>query len=173
MLKPLLFTATVFLILQTSILAQDTKYAIEQPIVIGEQRFNVNVAYDTKSAWSGNTHLKVTVEITTAGQNGMLRFNLEDLNRLEFFDTRDPAPLQGVRNLLVTDPQHPYGTNFWRPGHIIGYEHTFIAALGDFLWSVHRGEAFHPNFEDGLRVQQVIGAVLRSAESRQWEGILA
>lgn len=107
------------------------------------------------------------------GQNGMLRFNLEDLNRLEFFDTRDPAPLQGVRNLLVTDPQHPYGTNFWRPGHIIGYEHTFIATLGDFLWSVHRGEAFHPNFEDGLRVQQVIGAVLRSAESRQWEGILA
>jgi hypothetical protein len=71
MLKPLLFTATVFLILQTSILAQDTKYAIEQPIVIGEQRFNVNVAYDTKSAWSGNTHLKVTVEITTAGQNNL------------------------------------------------------------------------------------------------------
>lgn len=107
------------------------------------------------------------------GQNGMLRFNLEDLNRLEFFDARDPAPLQGVRNLLVTDQQHPYGTNFWRPGHIIGYEHTFIAALGDFLWSLHRGEAFHPNFEDGLRVQRVIAAVLRSAESRQWEGIPA
>lgn len=107
------------------------------------------------------------------GQNGMLRFDLEDLNRLEFFDVRDPAPLQGTRNLLVTDTQHPYGTNFWRPGHIIGYEHTFIAALGDFLWSLYRGEAFHPNFEDGLRVQQVIGAVLRSAESRRWEAVTA
>jgi predicted dehydrogenase len=107
------------------------------------------------------------------GQNGMLRFDLEDLNRLEFFDARDPGPLQGTRNLLVTDPQHPYGTNFWRPGHIIGYEHTFIAALGDFLWSLHRGEAFHPNFEDGLRVQQVIEAVLRSAESGQWEAVPA
>lgn len=107
------------------------------------------------------------------GQNGMLRFNLEDLNRLEFFDARDPAPLQGTRNLLVTDLQHPYGKNFWRPGHIIGYEHTFIAALGDFLWSLHRGEAYHPNFQDGLRVQKVIAAVLESAESLQWERVAA
>jgi predicted dehydrogenase len=102
----------------------------------------------------------------------MLRFHLEDLNRLEFFDAQDPGPLQGVRNLLVTDPEHPYGTNFWRPGHIIGYEHTFIAALGDFLLSLSRGEPFHPNFEDGLRVQRILDAVLRSAESRQWEEII-
>ncbi len=107
------------------------------------------------------------------GANGMLRFHLEDLNRLEFFDARDPAPLQGARNLLVTDPLHPYGTNFWRPGHIIGYEHTFIAALGDFLLSLSRDEPFHPNFEDGLRVQQVLEAVLQSAQSRQWEAISA
>jgi predicted dehydrogenase len=107
------------------------------------------------------------------GANGMLRFHLEDLNRLEFFDARDPALLQGARNLLVTDPQHPYGTNFWRPGHIIGYEHTFIAALGDFLLSLSRDEPFHPNFEDGLRVQQVLEAVLQSAQSRQWEAISA
>jgi myo-inositol 2-dehydrogenase/D-chiro-inositol 1-dehydrogenase len=107
------------------------------------------------------------------GAKGMLRFHLEDLNRLEFFDAQDPAPLQGARNLLVTDLQHPYGNNFWRPGHIIGYEHTFIAALGDFLLSLSRSEPFHPSFEDGLRVQQVLEAVLRSAESRQWEGIAA
>lgn len=105
------------------------------------------------------------------GVKGMLRFDLEDLNRLEFYDAQDPAPWRGVRSLLVTDPQHPYGKDFWRPGHIIGYEHTFIAALADFLVSLSRGEAFHPSFEDGLRVQQVLEAVLRSAKSRQWEGI--
>jgi predicted dehydrogenase len=107
------------------------------------------------------------------GAKGMLRFHLEDLNRLEFLDARDPSPLQGTRHLLVTDPQHPYGTNFWRPGHIIGYEHTFLAALGDFLVSLSRGEPFHPNFQDGLRVQQVLEAILRSAASRQWEAIPA
>lgn len=107
------------------------------------------------------------------GAKGMLRFQLEDLNRLEFFDAQAPAVLQGIRSLLVTDPQHPYGTNFWRPGHIIGYEHTFVAALGDFLRSLTLDEPFHPNFEDGLRVQQVLDAVLRSAQSRRWEGVAA
>lgn len=107
------------------------------------------------------------------GSKGAMRFHLEDLNRLEFFDAQDPAPLQGPRTLLVTDPQHPYGTTFWRPGHIIGYEHTFIAALGDFLLSLSRNQPFHPNFEDGLRVQQVLEAVLQSAQSRQWETIAA
>ncbi|MBV8549804.1 MAG: Gfo/Idh/MocA family oxidoreductase [Acidobacteriaceae bacterium] len=105
------------------------------------------------------------------GAKGMLRFHLEDMNKLEFFDATDGAPLQGVRSLLVTDAQHPYGTNFWRPGHIIGYEHTFIAALADFLFSLSRDEQFHPNFEDGLRVQEVLDAVLQSAHSRRWEGI--
>lgn len=105
------------------------------------------------------------------GAKGRLRFHLEDLNRLEFFDAEDPRPLQGERHLLMTDLQHPYGTNFWRPGHIIGYEHTFIAALGDFLLSLSRGESFHPCFEDGVRVQKVVEAVLHSAQSRRWEEI--
>jgi predicted dehydrogenase len=98
----------------------------------------------------------------------MLRFNLEDLNRLEFFDAAEPPATQGARNLLVTGPGHPYWSNFWKPGHIIGYEHTFIAALGDFLAAVAKGETVHPNFEDGLRVQRVLDAVERSAESRAW-----
>ena len=80
------------------------------------------------------------------GARGMLRFDLEDLNSLEYFNAADPPVLQGVRKLLVTDPQHPYGTNFWKPGHIVGYEHTFIAAVGDFLASLARNEPFHPNF---------------------------
>ncbi len=107
------------------------------------------------------------------GAKGMLRFNLEDLNRLEFFDATDPGPLQGVRNLLVTDQQHPYGKSFWRPGHIVGYEHTFIAALADFLFCLSSGEQFHPNFEDGLRVQEILEAALRSAHSHNWEAISA
>lgn len=102
------------------------------------------------------------------GAKGMLRFDLEDLNRLTYFNADDPAPLQGARSILVTDKNHPYGANFWRPGHIIGYEHTFIAALGDFLSSLSRGETFHPNFEDGLRAQEVLEAVLQSADSGQW-----
>ena len=107
------------------------------------------------------------------GERGMLRFDLEDLNRLEYFDATEAAPLQGIRRIMVTDPRHPYGKNFWRPGHLIGYEHTFIAALGDFLISLAQERPFHPNFEDGLRVQQVLERVVRSASSKAWEAITA
>lgn len=102
------------------------------------------------------------------GSRGMVAFNLEDMNRLEFFDATDPGALQGPRNLLVTGPDHPYWMNFWKPGHIVGYEHTFIAALADFLNALARDERFRPDFEDGHRVQLVLDAVERSAAAGCW-----
>ena len=77
------------------------------------------------------------------GSKGMLRFNLERLNHLEFVDATQPSTEQGPRDLLVTDLKHPIFGNFWRPGHIIGYEHTFIAALAEFLVRC-RDERFRP-----------------------------
>ena len=99
---------------------------------------------------------------------GTLRFNLEDLNWLEYYDAREPANLQGMRRMLVTGPDQPYAQNFWKPGHPIGYEHTFIATLGDFLLALDRQEEFHPNFEDAVAVQSVLDAAERSAASRGW-----
>ncbi len=102
------------------------------------------------------------------GSRGMLRFNLENMNRLEFFDATDPANLQAARDIMVTGPNHPYSENFWKPGHEIGWEHTFIATLGDFLECLANDKPFHPDFEDGLAVQSVLAAVDRSAASRTW-----
>ena len=102
------------------------------------------------------------------GANGMLRFNLERLNHLEFVDATQPSTEQGPRDLLVTDLKHPIFGNFWRPGHIIGYEHTFIAAVAEFLVAVSKNERFRPDFSDGVEVQRVLEALQRSATSRQW-----
>jgi predicted dehydrogenase len=102
------------------------------------------------------------------GSKGMLRFNLEQMNQLEFHDATAPPNQQGVLNLTVTGPDHPYFENFWKPGHIIGYEHTFIATLGDFLGALARKEPFHTNFDDAVSVQRVLDAVERSAASRSW-----
>jgi len=95
----------------------------------------------------------------------MARFDLEDLNRLDFLDAGDARNLQGARHLLVTGPDHPYTANFWKPGHIVGYEHTFIAALADFVHALGAGDAFQPNFEEGLAVERVLSAVEASAKS--------
>jgi predicted dehydrogenase len=99
------------------------------------------------------------------GSKGMVRFDLEDLNRLDFLDATGPRNEQGARRLLVTGPDHPYAGNFWKPGHILGYEHTFIAALGDFLPALESGAPFHPDFADGLAVQRVLEAVEKSARA--------
>ena len=102
------------------------------------------------------------------GSGGMLRFDLERLNHLEFLDASNPSTEQGLRDILVTDLKSPIFGNFWRPGHIIGYEHTFIAALAEFLQCLSSGESFHPNFTDALAVQQALDAIQRSARTREW-----
>jgi predicted dehydrogenase len=102
------------------------------------------------------------------GSQGMLRFRLDEMNRLGFYDATEVANLRGVREITVTGPNHPYWENFWKPGHALGYEHPFIATLGDFLNSMARRETFHPNFEDALAVQRVLDALERSASSRSW-----
>ena len=105
------------------------------------------------------------------GSGGMLRFNLERLNHLEFADATDAATDQGTRDILVTDMQHPVFPHFWRPAHIIGYEHTFIAALGEFLEALAREADFHPDLRDGLAVQKVLVALQGSARSGQWMAV--
>lgn len=99
------------------------------------------------------------------GSRGAIRFSLEDLNRLEFLDATEAKPLQAYRSILVNE------TRFWKPGHILGYEHTFIATLGEFLLSLHAGQPFHPNFDDALRVQLVLDAIGKSGNSRAWQSV--
>jgi predicted dehydrogenase len=102
------------------------------------------------------------------GAEGAIRFNLEDLNRLEVFDRNDAAEVQGSHNVLVTGPGHPYTSHFWPPGHIIGYEHTFIATLADFLDCLAKNQQFHPNLDDGVEVQKLLEAVETAARTGAW-----
>ena len=102
------------------------------------------------------------------GSKGMLRFSLDDMNRLEFYDATEAPNLRGIRSIPTTGPSHPYWQNFWRPGHPIGYEHSFIATLADFLSAWARQEPFHVNFEDAVGVQRVLDTVERSATSGNW-----
>jgi predicted dehydrogenase len=102
------------------------------------------------------------------GSKGMLRFDLEHMNRLEFLDATEPAHLQAMRSIMVTGPNHPYWENFWKPGHEVGYEHTFIATLGDFLKALAGKQEFHPNFADGLQVQSILDAVESSSNNTPW-----
>jgi len=99
------------------------------------------------------------------GSKGSLLFNLERMNELEFFSREDPEDQQGFRTIMVTESSHPCVANWWPPGHVIGYEHAFVHAAADFVNAVANGEAITPNFEDGVRILEVLEAGLESAAS--------
>lgn len=111
---------------------------------------------------------KNNIAIEINGSQGSLFFDFEDMNRLQFFDNRQPEDRRGFSDILVTQPAHPYVGQWWPPGHILGYEHTFVHTLADFVNAVVAGQPIQPTFEDGLRNQQVLEAVEQSANSRQW-----
>jgi len=102
------------------------------------------------------------------GSKGMLRFSLEEMNRLELYDATEAPNLRSVRSIVTTGPDHPYWQNFWKPGHPIGYEHPFIATLGDFFRAQGQGGEFHVNFDDAVEVQRALDALERSSASRGW-----
>lgn len=105
------------------------------------------------------------------GSKGSLRFNLERCNELEFYDRAQPEALQGWNNILVTSAAHPYIPHWWPAGHVLGYEHTFINAIADFLAALESGAEIHPDFADGAITNAVLDAVERSAASGQWESV--
>lgn len=107
------------------------------------------------------------------GSKGSLMFDLEDFNRLRFWSAKDSARLQGFRDILVTEPQHPFMQGWWPPGHIIGYQHTFVNTIYDFLKALEKGDDGSPNMRDGVKAQAVMDAVERSADSRKWVKVVA
>jgi predicted dehydrogenase len=106
------------------------------------------------------------------GTKGSVAFDLERMNELELYRVDDPAGRQGFRTILVTDPgSHPYVKSWWPPGHIIGYEHTFIHTVHDLLEAMADRRSVRPSFEDGVRNQKVLDAWERSAKKRRWEKV--
>lgn len=102
------------------------------------------------------------------GSQGSLVFELEDMNKLWFYSSTDPEGIQGFRSIQVTEPNHPYTKAWWPPGHIIGYEHTFVHLVADLMNAVADDRMPSPNFSDGLKCQEVLEAVDRSIETGHW-----
>lgn len=110
-----------------------------------------------------------TLEIN--GEHASIRWDLHDLHRLQYFSHSDDSIVRGWRSVHVTDGDQPYMGNWWVPGLQIGYEHTFIHQVADFLKSLETGEPCHPSFRDAQETQKVCDAVLDSAATRSWKNV--
>ena len=105
------------------------------------------------------------------GENASIFWDLHDLHRLQYFDHRDESKLRGWKSIHVTDGDQPYMKNWWVPGLQIGYEHTFVHQVADFLAGLDAPDHAHPNFRDALETQYVCDSVLKSARSGKWEKV--
>jgi predicted dehydrogenase len=105
------------------------------------------------------------------GEHASIFWDLHDLHRLQYFDHRDQGVVRGWRSIHVSDGDHPYMGNWWVPGLQIGYEHSFVHQVADFLKGVETGTPAQPDFRDALRTQLVLDAVLESAKELKWSKV--
>jgi len=107
------------------------------------------------------------------GEHASIFWDLHDLHRLQYFDHKDEGKLRGWRSIHVTDHggEHPYMDKWWVPGLQIGYEHSFIHQVADFLDGLAKGKPAGPTFRDALETQYVCDAVLKSAKTQKWEKV--
>ena len=103
-----------------------------------------------------------------SGSKGSLAFDLERLNELQVAcrDRRRGPADDGFRTVLVSEPRHPFWEYWWPPGHLIGWEHTFVHEIHHLLTAIAEDRSVGPHgatFEDGYRAAEICDAILRSA----------
>jgi predicted dehydrogenase len=110
------------------------------------------------------------------GENGSVFFDLEEPEYLQYFEylqkqsgKKTESHLTGWRKIHTTNSEHPYMNRYWVPGTCIGYEHTFLNALADFVMGIESGKPAEPSFRTALDTQKVCDAVLKSAKTSKWE----
>jgi predicted dehydrogenase len=104
------------------------------------------------------------------GSGGSIAFDLERLNELYV-----SKGTKGFRTVLVTEADHPFLRWWWPPGHIVGWEHTFVHEIHHLLAAIAEGRSVAPHgatFADGYRAAEVCDAIVRSAESGRREAIV-
>jgi predicted dehydrogenase len=107
-----------------------------------------------------------TLEIN--GETGSFAWDLHDMNRVAYFDHGVEGQLRGWTSILVTDGDHPYLGKWWVPGLIIGYEHSFIHQVADFLGGLKSGDRAAPTFRDALAINRLCDAIITSGNSGNW-----
>lgn len=105
------------------------------------------------------------------GDKGSIRFDFERMNELQYFNREDPAHVQGYRTILATESIHPYMNAWWPPGHVIGYEHGFTHNIYNLLNAIANDKPASPDFIEGARVNAVLDAMSKSAETRKWTDV--
>jgi predicted dehydrogenase len=125
----------------------------------------VGPALATFEATRMATGRRNSLRLELNGSAGSLAFDFEAMNELSFYDATDPRRTNGFRRIIATEPEHPYMSAWWPPGHGLGYDHTFTNEVADFVRAIVEGTDPEPSLLEGLQVQRVLAALESSATS--------
>jgi predicted dehydrogenase len=151
-----------------------TKTGKKEPVKIDDAcvflaRFeNGSMAVFESTRYARGHKALYTFEIN--GEKKSLAWDLHDLNRLSYFDHGVPGDRRGWSSIHCTDGDHPYAGKWWVPGLSLGYEHSFVHALYEFVRSLDasKSERRYPDFRHALGTQYVCDAVLAAARQGKW-----
>ena len=102
------------------------------------------------------------------GTRGALRFNLMDPNWLEVYDATDR---DAGWTRLPTVQRYPGSGGLVAPKASIGWVRAHVACLHHFLAAVAEGRPAEPGLDTGARVQHIMDAAYRSAETGAWVSV--
>jgi predicted dehydrogenase len=109
---------------------------------------------------------KNDLSIEISGDRGSIKYVFERMNELQFFSADDVAGEQGFRLIQASESIHPYMEAWWPVGHVIGYEHTFVHEMYEFIRSIVNDKPTAPDFSDGVECSRIIEAVELSSQRR-------
>jgi predicted dehydrogenase len=106
------------------------------------------------------------------GTRGALGWDLERLNELRLYrQTEDRA--SGYTTVLGGDRFGHHGVFVPGAGNAIGFEDLVTIEDFEFCRAVAEGRPFEPGFDQALGFARVQDALLRSAQSGQWEEVVS
>jgi predicted dehydrogenase len=111
---------------------------------------------------------KCGLQFEVFGTHGSLSFDQERMNELRLYDAGQRAARSGFKTILA-GPAHPdYGRFCPAPGHGLGVNDLKVIEVRNLVRAIERNEPFQPDFEEGLRVQQVMAAIEESSAGQAW-----
>jgi predicted dehydrogenase len=113
---------------------------------------------------------KNAFRVEVNGTRGSLAWDFERNNELRVYTDSD-GELAGFSKVLATHPDHPYLSDWWPDGHVLGFDAGFVNQAADFIRAIVAGRQPEPSFADAAQVQRVLDAVGASQTSRDWETI--
>ena len=115
------------------------------------------------------------LQVEVFGDRGAIRFRAEEPSWLEVYDATDPAePLGGMRGFRRLETvQHHEGQKIPDWSQAAGFTRTHVECQYRLLRAIWDDTAPQPDFQDALRVQEVMAAAERSSREGRWVTVSA